>query len=151
LVELLGQAVRAFEHQAAQKGVRLELDGQPALPAIEADETRLAQVLSNLLTNALRYTPAGGRISLSAHADTRQSGVIFEVADTGTGIATEDLPFVFDRFYRADKARSEDGSESGLGLAIVKAIVEAHGGLIEVNAAENHGTVFRVRLPTAGQ
>ncbi len=150
LVELLGQAVRAFEHQAAQKGVRLELDGQPALPAVEADETRLAQVLSNLLTNALRYTLAGGRIRLSAREDSRPGGVIFEVADTGTGIAADDLPFVFDRFYRADKARSDDAGESGLGLAIVKAIVEAHGGAITVKAAGNQGTVFRVRLPAAG-
>jgi len=149
LVELLGQAVRAFEHQAAQKGVNLELAVDSALPAIEADETRLAQVLSNLLTNALRYTPAGGRITVSACEDGHPGGVIFEVADTGTGIAAEDLPFVFDRFYRADKARSEDDGESGLGLAIVKALVEAHGGAIEVNAAENHGTVFRVRLPIA--
>jgi signal transduction histidine kinase len=167
LEELLGQAVAAFEHQAEQRGVRLIGTVEGPLPTIEADETRLAQVLSNLLTNALRYTPAGGQVQVRAFgpgwegtqaSQATQGGgrvqggkmVVVEVADTGTGIAAEDLPFVFDRFYRADKARAEDGGESGLGLAIVKALVEAHGGTIEVRATEGRGTVFTMRLPAAG-
>jgi signal transduction histidine kinase len=145
LADLLEQARRAFEHQAAQKGVRLGLAGAESLPTLEADENRLAQVLGNLLTNALRYTPDGGRVSLGAQAE--PGSVVITVTDTGSGIAAEDLPFVFDRFYRADKSRSEAEGESGLGLAIVKALVEAHGGSIGVESAAGRGTTFRVRLP----
>jgi signal transduction histidine kinase len=171
LEELLRQAARAFEHQAAQKKVKLALEIDGRLPTLEADETRLAQVMSNLLANALRYTPGGGKVSVRAgnggtggnRGTEALSGtprsqvtprdkpemVFVEVADTGVGIAAEDMPFVFDRFYRADKARSEEGAESGLGLAIVKALVEAHGGTIAVEPAMGGGTIFRLSLPVS--
>ncbi len=143
--QLLAQTVAAFEHEAARKGVRLELQLSGPTPPIRVDETRMAQVLSNLITNALRYTPEGGRVALGAAAEDGQ--VTLTVHDTGHGIPAEALPFVFDRFYRADEARSAESGESGLGLAIVKALVEAHGGTIKVESGEAIGTTFSIRLP----
>lgn len=144
--ELLQQVHATFEHQAAQKGVSLALTLNGDAPAITVDETRMAQVLSNLMSNALRYTPTGGRIELGA-VD-RNGQVTLTVQDTGPGIAPEDLPFVFNRFYRADKSRSEESGESGLGLAIAKALVEAHGGAISVQSVPGAGTTFAITLPT---
>jgi signal transduction histidine kinase len=143
--DLLQQTSAAFAHQAGVKGVRLELLVGDNLPAVSADETRLAQVLDNLLSNALRYTPAGGRIVLGVSAARGRVG--FSVQDTGPGIAPEALPFVFDRFYRADLSRSEETGESGLGLAIAKAIVEAHGGSLTVSSILGQGATFRAELP----
>jgi signal transduction histidine kinase len=102
-----------------------------------------------LLSNALRHTPAGGRISLSA---SREAGSTAEVlrlslADTGTGIAPEDLPYVFDRFYRSDRARSEGQGESGLGLPIARSLVEMHQGTIAVQSVLGEGTTFQISLP----
>jgi len=143
--ELLEQTSAAFAHQAKQKGVRLELLLNGAAPTLHADETRLGQVLDNLLSNALRYTPSGGRIVLGASA--ANGRVTFSVQDTGPGIAPEALPLIFDRFYRADPARSEATGESGLGLAIAKALVEAHGGTLSVESTVGQGTTFRIDLP----
>lgn len=145
--ELLRQAFAAFEYQAAQKGVSLEMQLNGALPAITIDESRIAQVLGNLLSNALRYTPSGGRVTLAAAAPDGDR-VTLTVQDTGPGIAPEDLPFIFNRFYRADKSRAEESGESGLGLAIAKALVEAHGGQIEAQSALEKGTTFVIHLPT---
>ncbi len=142
--ELLQQAYATFEHQAAQKGVNLEVKASNGPPPIEVDEARMAQVLGNLLSNALRYTPAGGRIELGAALDGDR--VALTVRDTGPGIAPEDLPFVFDRFYRGDKSRAEENGESGLGLAIVKALVEAHGGAISVQSVPGAGSTFAITL-----
>lgn len=143
--ELLQQAQATFAHQAEQQGVSLQLDVEQDLPELYGDDLRLAQVLANLLANALRYTPAGGHITLAG----RQEGdsLVLQVADTGTGIGPDDLPNVFNRFYRADKSRSEENGESGLGLAIVKALVEAHGGVITVESSLGQGTTFSIRLP----
>lgn len=140
--ELLQQAFATFEHQAAQKGVNLEVKASDGLPLIEVDEARMAQVLGNLLSNALRYTPAGGRIELGTALDGDR--VTLTVRDTGQGIAPEDLPFVFDRFYRGDKSRAEENGESGLGLAIVKALIEAHGGAISVQSVPGAGSTFAI-------
>ncbi len=107
----------------------------------------MAQVLENLVSNALCYTPEGGEITLSARADA--STVKLQVQDNGTGIAPEDLPLVFDRFYRADESRQRNGTESGLGLAIAKSIVEAHGGSISVESILGQGTTFTIMLPAA--
>jgi signal transduction histidine kinase len=144
-VELLEQVRATFEHPALQRGVTLQLDVQDRLPAIHADEIRLMQVLSNLLANALRYTPAGGRITLTAAA--AGDGVTLSVQDTGPGIAPDDLPHIFDRFYRADKARSDGEGESGLGLAIARAVVEAHGGRIWAESEPGHGARIHIALP----
>ncbi len=144
--ELLQQVQAAFAHQAAQKGVALSVEAERALPAFGADEIRLMQVLGNLVANALRYTPAGGQIVLGAIASSDRH-VSLTVRDTGPGIAPEDLPFIFDRFYRADKARATENGESGLGLAIAKAIVEAHGGTLTVDSTLGQGSTFVIQLP----
>lgn len=146
--ELLQQAFAAFEHQAAQKGVNLEMEVMEGLPPIEVDEGRLAQVLGNLLSNALRYTPGGGQIELGAALDGDR--VTLTVRDTGPGIADDDLPFIFGRFYRSDKSRSDENGESGLGLAIAKAIVEAHGGRIEAHSeGKGRGSMFVIHFQPA--
>ncbi len=111
-----------------------------------ADRQRLAQVLGNLLDNALRHTPAGGHVILTADLVTDQ--VVFTVADDGDGIAAEHLPHVFERFYRADAARDRERGGSGIGLAIAKALTEAHGGHIQVTSrGPGQGTTFTVALP----
>ena len=104
----------------------------------------MAQMLGNLIDNALRYTPPGGEITLGARA--QGAVTLLTVQDTGAGIPGEHLPHVFDRFYRGDSARSRDGAESGLGLAIAKAIVEAHGGTISVESTPGAGTTFTIAL-----
>ena len=144
--ELIQRAQAAFEHRAEQQGIALQLAAPGATPPVAVDEIRMTQVLSNLLSNALRYTPPGGQIVLGAAA--RGDGVDLSVRDTGAGIPPADLPFVFNRFYRADKSRSDEG-ESGLGLAIVKALVEAHGGTIEALSELGRGTTMRIHLPAA--
>ena len=130
---------------ASLQDVTLELDVPEGLPDINVDEGRLNQVFGNLLSNALRYTPAGGRIRLAARAAGRS--VTLVVADTGEGIAAEELPFIFDRFHRADKSRHSEEGESGLGLAIVKALVEAHGGTVRAESQLGVGTTVSIELP----
>jgi signal transduction histidine kinase len=125
------------------------VDAPEKLPSILVDTDRLTQVLNNLVSNALRYTPHG-EIVLSASAPDHM--VKLEVSDTGTGIAPEDLPFVFDRFYSVDKSRQrsqDDAVSTGLGLAIAKALVEAHGGDIAVESKLGLGTKFTIHLPVA--
>lgn len=143
---LLERTVDSFESAAAQNGVTLVLD-TPQSVVIQADSERLQQVLNNLVHNALTYTPSGGRITLGA---TLQAGKIeITVRDTGTGIAPEHLPRIFDRFYRADKSRSRETGGTGLGLAIAKAIIELHGGQIhaESTGIAGEGATFSIRLP----
>ena len=111
------------------------------------DADRLGQVLRNLISNALRHTPAGGRVTVSVGRSGER--VRLEVADTGTGISPEDLPHVFDRFYRGDKSRSRRGGGAGLGLAIARQLVIAHGGEIAAESVLGAGTTFRVTLPAA--
>ncbi len=131
---------------ASGSGVSLRLEDGSPLPSVRLDSERMAQVLDNLVLNALRYTPPGGEIVLSA----RQAGDSVEllVRDSGSGIAPAELPHVFDRFYRGDKARQQNG-ESGLGLAIAKSIVEAHRGSIRVESAPGQGSLFTLTLPLA--
>jgi two-component system, OmpR family, sensor histidine kinase BaeS len=144
---LLERTGLAYIVQAEQQGIALRVETPPALPSILVDTDRMTQVLNNLVSNALRYTTEG-EIVLAAQADGRQ--VDLQVRDTGSGIAQEDLPFVFDRFYRADKARQRgDSATSGLGLAIARAMVEAHGGTIAVASAPGAGTTFTITLPVA--
>jgi two-component system sensor histidine kinase BaeS len=104
-------------------------------------------VLGNLVSNALRYTPAGGSICLGAEA--RAGQLLLSVADTGSGIAAEHLPNIFERFYRADASRQQQTGGSGLGLAIVRSMVEAHGGSIAVESELGKGTTFTISLPIA--
>lgn len=144
--ECIERTAASHAELAAQRGIRLEVQIADGLPLVEVDRERLAQVLANLVSNALRYTPEGGVITLSAAAAGDQ--VVLRVSDTGSGIAPEHLPFVFQRFYRADGSRPANG-ESGLGLAIAKSLVEAHGGALQVESTLGLGTVFTVALPAA--
>lgn len=146
---LLRRTVDAYRMQAEQRGINLVVEIAPGLPDLNVDHDRMAQVLGNLMSNALRYTPAGGAIRLSA---TQSAGkVLIEVADTGKGIAVEDLPFVFSRSFRGDKARQQENGESGLGLAIAKSLVQAQGGDITVTSQLAEGSTFTIELPIAEQ
>lgn len=146
---LLERAGLAYFVQAEQQGVALRVEADPALPSIAVDTDRMAQVLNNLVSNALHYTPRGEIVLAASSAGQR---VYLRVRDSGVGIAAEDVPLIFERFYRADKARQRsDGSASGLGLAIVKAIVEAHGGAVAVESLPGVGTEFTIALPVASQ
>lgn len=142
---LLERTGLAYVVQAEEQGIALRVETPECLPSITVDTDRMTQVLNNLVSNALRYT-SQGTIVLSAAAVNQH--VNLSVCDTGTGIAPADLPFVFDRFYRADKSRHRtDGNSSGLGLAIAKAIVEAHDGVIAVASTPGKGTTFTITLP----
>jgi signal transduction histidine kinase len=128
---------------AKQKGISLVSTVDPGLPTISVDMERMVQVFDNLIANALRYTPIGGEILLSARQ--AEGVVLLKVQDNGSGISPEDLPHVFDRFYRADKSRQQNG-ETGLGLAIARSIIEAHGGTITVESSPGKETTFTIRL-----
>lgn len=143
--QLLAQVRAAFLQKATADGIVLEANVEPRLPQVNIDEMRMLQALGNLVSNALRFTPNGGRIILSAQAEEEQ--FVFTVEDTGVGIPADKLPRVFERFYRADVARNDSVGESGLGLAIVKSIVRAHGGTVHVESIEGKGTTFSLRLP----
>ena len=139
---LLERLAAAYAPQSEGGGITLRVSAERGLPDILVDPERMAQVLGNLVSNALRYTPSGGQIVLGAH---RQIGVVaLTVQDTGVGIAPDVLPHVFDRFYRGDGSRSEQNGESGLGLAIAKSLAEAQGARIEVESALGQGTTFTV-------
>ncbi|MEZ4837238.1 MAG: HAMP domain-containing sensor histidine kinase [Caldilineaceae bacterium] len=144
---VLERSVIAHAVRALDKSIDLRLDAPSDLPELSADPERLAQVFGNLVSNAIRHTPHNGQIVLSAtHA---ADEVQLHVTDTGAGIAAEDLPFIFDRFYRADSSRTQMTGESGLGLAIARSLVEAHGGRISVDSTVGVGTTFTVALPVA--
>ncbi len=149
---VLGEVVAAAVDSVAEaynaKGVRLITRTATRLPDLRMDPDRIGQVLGNLLDNALRHTPAGGTVTISATASPRTGGVELSVADTGDGIAAEHLPHVFERFYRVDAARDRAHGGSGIGLAIAKALAEAHGGQLTVTSpGTGQGSTFRVVLP----
>ncbi|WP_128380132.1 sensor histidine kinase [Streptomyces cavernae] len=154
--DLLGQVAAAHQGLAETAGVTLTVSagppGTPRPPLLEADPVRLRQALSNLLSNAVRHTPPGGRVTLRSYVTDSGDEVAVEVADTGSGIAADDVPHVFDRFWRAEKSRNRSTGGSGLGLAIVLKLAEAHGGTASVTSTEGQGSVFTLRLPagTAG-
>jgi len=143
---LLNQVITRHQVTAQQKQIDLQAVFPPGLPRYPLDPDRIAQVLDNLILNAFRYTPAGGWIRLSAEW-LPSGGLRLKVQDNGSGIAAEDLPYIFERFYRADKARHST-QESGLGLAIARSIVEAHRGRINVESQPGKGTTFIIELPS---
>jgi signal transduction histidine kinase len=143
--DLLRDAQVNFGPQAADQGVTLALDLPVELPKVVADRRRITQVLGNLLTNALRHTPGGGCVTLSAVAS--EGMVRVTVADTGRGIPSEDLPYLFERFWRGDKSRSRAAGGTGLGLAIARQLVEMHGGTISVESTPGQGSKFWFTLP----
>jgi len=149
---LLADVGTSFIGQAEATGINLqvETDADPSSVRITGDVGRLDQVLSNLMGNALRHTPGGGTITL--RVESADGWVRIIVADTGQGIPAEDLPYVFERFWRADPARSHaGGAGSGLGLAIARRLVQAHGGQISVESQVGVGTTFFVELPEGGE
>lgn len=142
---LLKHSADLFRHQAEQRNISLLVQTDKNLPQIFVDEARMMQVMGNLISNALRYTPENGTITLSARSSDGQIEIC--VADNGEGIPADELPFIFDRFHRADKSRHSEGGESGLGLAIVKALVESHHGIVTVDSILNVGSTFHLHLP----
>ncbi len=144
--ELISRAVEPFRMQAQSSQVELLTNVESNLPLIHVDPDRIAQVIRNLLSNALRHTPSGAQVSVICRKDQSHS-LLITVSDTGEGIPPDDLPFVFDRFYRADKSRSRASGGSGIGLAIVKQLVEAHGGKVSVESQSGQGTTFGFTLP----
>ncbi len=146
--DVIQQAVDVMQTEAADKQLTLSADVPDDLPAVDADSERIGQVLRNLLANALAYTPEGGTVAVSAHAAGQE--VVVSVKDSGVGITAEDLPHVFERFYRSDKSRTRSTGGSGLGLAIVKQLVEAHGGRVWAESAPGAGSTFAFTLKVAG-
>lgn len=152
LSALLSREVEHLRMQADGREVNLELQIADPLPTVDVDADRIRQVFGNLVGNALRYTAAGGRIIVRAFEGSQASNtpeVVVEVSDSGRGIAPEDLPYVFDHFYRADKSRSRTSGGSGIGLAIVKQLVEAHGGRVWVKSQLGEGATFTFAIPVA--
>jgi signal transduction histidine kinase len=147
LADLISDTLESFAAQALTQSVNLEGSITPEVDPIWAAPDKLSRILDNLVGNALQHTPEGGDIHLEARLSGDQ--VLIEVRDTGFGIAEKDLPRVFDRFYRGEKSRSRslDDQGVGLGLAIVKGLVEAHGGIIQVDSKPDLGTRFRIMIP----
>lgn len=143
--ELIRQVVERMSLRAQEKNITLDAEATEGLPEIQADPERLTQAVTNLVDNALRYTPPGTRVTVSAQLV--PGGLELSVADTGPGIQPEDLPHVFDRFWRAEKSRNRETGGSGLGLAIVKQLVEAHSGRVRVESQPGAGAQFRIQLP----
>jgi signal transduction histidine kinase len=145
LADLLSDTLESFGAIASQQGVKLTATMAPGLDIIYMDTRLIGRVLNNLISNALRYTKPGGHVQvLAEHLD---GMVQIKVADSGDGIAPDDLPFVFDRFYRGEKSRNRQTGGAGLGLAIARGIIEAHGGQISVESVLGEGSAFSFTLP----
>ena len=141
--ELLNRIIKSFENEFKNKNITLESDLSEQ--HLEADKDKMAQILVNIMSNSLKYTPEGGTIRISVSGN--DEIVQVAVKDSGIGIASEDLPYIFERFYRADKSRSRASGGSGIGLAIVKSLVDAHGGTISVKSELGKGSEFIVIIP----
>lgn len=135
---------RKFSNLAREREISLQLSMESTQELFYVDPDRMEQVLTNLIDNAMRHTPKGGIVTLRVKG---REPLILQVSDTGSGIPQEDIPFVFERFYKADKARTRGRAGTGLGLAIARNIVEAHGGRISVQSKQGEGTTFTISLP----
>jgi signal transduction histidine kinase len=142
--QLVEDAVAAWRSRAESGGVAIEERIAADLPTLDVDPVRIGQVLANLLSNAVRHTPSGGSVLVSAEAAEGGDAVAFTVADSGPGIPAEALPHVFDRFVRA-----ADTGGAGLGLAIARSLVQVHGGVISADSPPGRGTTMRFVLPVA--
>ncbi len=152
LADLVKAVADRLALQFEDKGVTLQMEAPPSTLPVKADASRITQVLTNLLGNALQYTPSGGRVTVKAWAEASAEGreALVTVQDTGIGIAPEHLPHLFERFYRVDKSRSRAGGGSGIGLTIARHLVEAHGGRIWAESeGVGQGSTFTVALPLA--
>ena len=149
MADLISDTLERFSAQARQQGIVLEGSVAPGADSVRMDIQRIGRVLSNLVINALRHTPSNGRITITSAL--QGDAILVRVQDTGEGIRPEDLPFVFERFYRGEKSRSRSTGGAGLGLAIAKGIVEAHGGNIGIESQPGEGTqVWFTIPPTTG-
>lgn len=143
--DLISDTLESYSTLAESRGVRLRGEALPGVDPVSLDAPRFGRAVNNLVANALRHTPSGGEVLVRAHRD---AGVLtIEVIDTGEGIAAEDLPHIFERFYRGEKSRSRMTGGAGLGLTVVDGIVRAHGGNIRVESRLGSGTTFRIQLP----
>lgn len=148
LDEVVQKSLEVFAALAEDRQIELQAEIEPSVMA-PGDAARLRQVVNNLLDNALKFTDAGGRVTVNLYCDTAQERAVLTVRDTGIGIPREELPRVFDRFYQVDKSHNRDGAHgNGLGLSIVESIVQLHGGVVEVESDLGCGALFRVKLPT---
>lgn len=145
LINLINQAIELFQPQIQAKGITLKTNLPPSLPLVTLDSQRISQVFYNLFSNAIRYTPSKGRIEING--EMKPTKIVISVSDTGSGIPTEDLPQVFNHFYRVDKSRTRASGGSGVGLAIVKYLVEAHGGEVWAESEVGKGSTFYFSLP----
>lgn len=143
--EVVARSVEAHRPQAQAKGVSLSSSAQTALQEVDMDRTRIEQVLGNLLQNAIRHTPSGGRVDVTV--DASESVVRVTVSDTGEGISPDDLPHVFDRLFRADPSRARSTGGAGLGLTIAKQLVDAHGGSLRAESLPGQGSRFIFEIP----
>jgi two-component system phosphate regulon sensor histidine kinase PhoR len=146
--DFLRGIMRDWEKKFASKQLRAELDVAENLPPLQADEARLEEIVYNLLDNAVKYAPVGGRITITAATDGNRMSL--GVSDNGPGIPPRDLSRIFERFYRADKARPRELGGTGLGLSIVKHIAQLHGGEVGAESELGQGTTLRVHLPLDG-
>jgi two-component system phosphate regulon sensor histidine kinase PhoR len=149
-VQMVRTAVERLRAQADRAGVALWMDADGELPPVRADATRVESVVVNLLHNAIKFTPPGGRIAVRIEPSRESDGpavVRVSISDTGVGIAADDLDRLFERFYKTDKSRASSGT--GLGLAIVKHLVHAHGGRVGVDSEVGRGSTFWFTLPAA--
>ncbi len=144
---LIKRSVAVIENQAKEKNISLKADLPAQLPKIQADETRFSQVMINLLDNAVKYTPEGGTVTISTSI--KEKFLQVEVSDTGIGIPESDIPRIFERFYRVDKAHSRELGGTGLGLSIVKHIVQSHGGQVWLKSEPGQGSTFSFTIPLA--
>lgn len=147
LADVCESALSMVRNEAQRKGIELVFRGPGSSVRFGADARRVRQVLVNLLANAVKFTPAGGTVELSAHGDPGEGLVRLEVRDTGPGIAAEDLPKLFQPFTQLDTRLSREHAGTGLGLALVRSLTELHGGRVEVESAPGTGSLFRVVLP----
>jgi len=145
LSDLISDTLESFSALAAQNRVTLSGSAAPGVDPLMMDVQRMGRALNNLVSNALRHTPPEGRVDI--HAGLTDDGVLLSISDTGEGISPDDLPHIFERFYRGEKSRSRASGGAGLGLAITRGIVEAHGGSIRVESVPGKGTVFTIVLP----
>ncbi len=150
LDRLVEKSIDMFRGAAEERGINLSAEQLPNV-TLEADGNRLRQVVNNLIDNSLKFTPRGGDVRIRIEPEGENGHVVIEVADTGIGISSDDLPHVFERFYRGDKSRRREHATrgNGLGLSICQSIVAAHGGEIRVQSASGNGAVFTVSLPQA--
>ncbi|MEP6474988.1 MAG: ATP-binding protein, partial [Gemmatimonadota bacterium] len=144
LPDTAAEVFESFAERARAAGVTLAVEVTPGATTLTADPQSIRQIITNLVDNALRYTPPGGRVTVAAHRDGHD--LVLEVSDTGSGIPAEHLPRLFERFYRVDPSRSRAEGGTGLGLAIVKHLVEAHGGTCSAESLLGQGTVIRARF-----